>query len=560
MSITTVTPAVATLIPAVIPAVASAVAADGTVRVASGDLVAGPPELAAVLLRFADDLATDARIGLRLGSEPGAGTGAESAAPTIVVGFADDGLDGVAPAVGLRADGAEPALADERYGIEAADGRVRVWARTAEGVHRALTTLRHQLVALSAGGEADLPAGRVLDGPQFAWRGLSLDVGRTFHDVETVERVIDMCSLYKLNVLHLHLTEDAGWRFEVPGWPLLAEVGGAGALGDRPGGHYTPADLDALGRYAAERFVTLVPEVDLPGHTQAAFRSYPELAPAPAAEAEAAATLGFAIGTLDLDRGPTRRFVRDVLAAAAEQFPASAYLHIGGDEAFGMPDADHAAFVDFAVETVRALGRRAIGWQEVARADVGPEEIVQYWVEPREMAAMMESEAFSAMIPAEVLPLLTETMRKSFDDVPAATAKGARVLVSVGKHLYLDRPHPEPTGDDAHEALRARVGLPMVPPASLRDGVEWDPVEVTPGIDSAAALAGVEAAVWGETVTDRDDLEFLLLPRLAGVGERAWSAAPTVWDEYAVRLASGPRVWNRRGWTWYRPESIDWAD
>ncbi|QNE35841.1 family 20 glycosylhydrolase [Leifsonia shinshuensis] len=557
MSSTTTLPTVVPAVAAVIPAVASAVAGDGTIRVASGDLIAGPAELATVLLRFADDLATDARIGLRLETEAGPHV---DAAATIVVGFADHDLDDVAPAAGLRADGADPADADERYGIETADGRVRVWARTTEGAHRALTTLRQQLVALSADGAADLPAGRVVDGPLFAWRGLSLDVGRTFHDIETIERVIDMCSLYKLNVLHLHLTEDAGWRFEVPGWPLLAEVGGAGALGGRPGGHYSPADLAALGRYAADRFVTLVPEVDLPGHTQAAFRSYPELAPASAPEAEAAASLGVAIGTLDLDRGPTRRFVQDALAAAAEQFPASAYLHIGGDEAFGMPDADHAAFVDFAVATVRELGRRAIGWQEVARADVGPDEVVQYWVEPREMAAMMESEAFSSMIPAEVLPLLTETMRKSFDDIPAATAKGARVLVSVGRHLYLDRPHPEPTGDDAQEALRSRVGLPMVPPASLRDGVEWDPLEVTPGIDSLEALAGVEAAVWGETVTGRDDLEFLLLPRLAGVGERAWSAAPTEWDEYAGRLAHGPRVWDRRGWTWYRPGSIDWAD
>jgi hexosaminidase len=458
----------------------------------------------------------------------------------------------------VRADGREVEDADERYAIEIEPTGVRLRGATREAVHRALTTLRQLITAGTAGSVAEVPGVRLTDGPRFAWRGLSVDVVRTFHDPESIRRVIDMCSLYKLNVLHLHLTDDQGWRFEVATWPLLAEVGGAGALGDRPGGYYSREDVAELVRYASERFVTIVPEVDLPGHVQAVFRAYPELAAEPNPAAEAAAAAGLAIGTLDLDRGPTRQFVTEVLTAVAEQFHTTAYIHVGGDEAFGMPDEAHAAFVDEAMAVVRGLGKRAMGWQEAARANVGAEDVVQYWIEPNQMAAMMDSGTLDGMLPPELATVFMETMGKSSDDVPTALAKGARVLVSPNTVLYFDQPHAETAAAEEQEALRARVGLPFYPGTTLRAMVEWDPVSVTPGIDSDDRIAGVEAAVWCETVTNRDDLEFLLLPRLAGLGERAWSATPTEWDEYVHRLAEASRAWDRRGWAWFRPASIDW--
>ncbi|MET0829637.1 MAG: family 20 glycosylhydrolase, partial [Microbacterium sp.] len=358
----------------------------------------------------------------------------------------------------------------------------------------------------------------------------------------------------------LHLTDDQGWRFEVPGWPLLAEVGGAGALGDRPGGHFTRGEIADLVAYAAERFVTIVPEVDLPGHAQAIFRAYPELAPEPTPESAAAAAAGFAMGTLDLDRGPTRRFLEDVIAAAIEQFNTSAWIHVGGDEAFGMGREDHAAFVEAAMDVVKRRGRRALGWQEAGRSAVGPDDVVQYWIEPNETLQMLESGVLQSMLPPEVALVLEATMRESTNDVPEALAKGARVLVSPTPRLYFDRPHVGPAASDAQEAQRQRVGLPFYPPTSLRDMVEWDPLQETPGAHSEDQLIGVEAALWCETVTDRDDLEFLLLPRLAGAGERAWSAAPTEWAEYSRRLSSGPRTWNNRGWVWFRSTEADWLD
>src|SRR4029453_1483191 len=170
--------------------------------------------------------------------------------------------------------------------------------------------------------------------------------------------------------------------------------------------------------------------------------------------------------------------------------------------------------------------KRAIGWQEAARANVGADDVVQYWIEPNQMAAMMNSGALDGVPPAELAAVFLETMGKSSDDVPTALAKGTRVLVSPNTVLYFDQPHAETAATEGQEALRARVGLPFYPGTTLREMVEWDPVSVTPGIDSDDRIAGVGAAVWCEPVTSRDDLEFLLMPRLAGLGERAWSATP----------------------------------
>jgi len=538
----------------VIPAARAISVREGCFRLASGARIRAEAAVADVVERFVVDLRLDAGIALDVSPGPKAAT------PAITVGLGFIAPADLRVATGVRADGSALTEADERYELVIGRAGIRVQAVTPEGAHRALTTVRQLVSAVAVGGFADLPEATLVDGPRFAWRGLSLDVVRTFHGPETVRRVIDMCSLYKLNVLHLHLTDDQGWRFEVPGWPRLAEVGGAGAVGDRPGGHFTQDDVADLVAYAAERFVTIVPEVDVPGHAQAIFRAYPELAPQPTPESVAAAAAGFAVGTLDLDRGPTRRFLEDVIAAAVAQFHTSAWIHIGGDEAFGMAREDHAAFVEAAMDVVRRHGRNPLGWQESGRSAVGRGDVVQYWIEPNEMAQLLGSGILQTMLPPEVAPVLEAAMRESMNDVPEALAKGAHVLVSPTARLYFDRPHAGPAISGAQEAQRQRVGLAVYPPTSLRDMVEWDPVQVTPGAASEDQLIGVEAAVWCETVEDQDDLEFLLLPRLAGAGERAWSASPTTWADYSRRLAAGPRTWNNRGWVWFRSPEADWLN
>ena len=178
---------------------------------------------------------------------------------------------------GTSPSGTDPAR--ERYGLEATTDGVRVWGTHPEGVFRGLTSLAQLIVTNCSDRTSAIPAIRIIDRPRFAWRGLSLDVARTFFGVDEVKSVIDLLSLYKLNVLHLHLSDNEGWRLEIKSRPQLTEVGASGATADRPGGFYTQDEFADLVRYAADRFVTIVPELDLPGHAGAAIRSYPELSP-----------------------------------------------------------------------------------------------------------------------------------------------------------------------------------------------------------------------------------------------------------------------------------------
>lgn len=455
-----------------------------------------------------------------------------------------------APAAeGLRADAASLATpADERYGLEVDAHGVRLKASTREGIHRGLTTLR-QLVA-SADGV--VPFLRIQDGPRFSWRGLALDVVRTFHDPSTIRRVIDMCSLYKINVLHLHLTDNEGWRLEVPGRPALTEIGGAGARDGRPGGHLSAAEMAGLVAYATARFVTIVPEIDMPGHSAAALRAYPELATLH--EGTSSRSSGVIPDTLDHRNEGTWALVDDVLDAVVTQFPHSAYIHIGADEVFGLPDDAYSWFVERAMTAVRARGRRVIGWQEMAAGPLTRHDAIQYWIDatPEEVAPMLNR------LPAHRRDLLSVALEKSRTDIPNALAAGARILVSPATRAYFDAPHTGSPLDPAQEKTRTRVGHSLYPPVSLRAGVDWDPVADTRDIQDATQIAGVEAAIWSETITDRDDLEFMLLPRLCGIAEKAWSVHTSDWEEYASRLAPQARAWTRRGWNWYRTDEIDW--
>ncbi len=228
---------------------------------------------------------------------------------------------------GARADDGDPNV--ERYALAIREDGILIRATHPEGVYRGLTTLL-QLAATTTpepGGTVSLPAAEIADAPRFAWRGLSFDVVRTAFSVEEIKSVIDILTLYKANVLHLHLTDSEGWRLEIDAWPLLTEIGGQGAAGSRPGGFYTKADYREIVQYAAERFVTIVPEFDMPGHTAAIYRAYPELAGdgVHAATADLERAAWFQV--MHPDHPHIFSFVTDVLTEIAELTPG-AYLHI----------------------------------------------------------------------------------------------------------------------------------------------------------------------------------------------------------------------------------------
>lgn len=417
----------------------------------------------------------------------------------------------------------------EFYELDVQEHGVTVTASSAEGLFRGATTFAQLLQPDTAGCTA--PGSRIADGPAMAWRGLSLDVVRRFFTVEQVKKVIDLLALYKFNVLHLHLSDSEAWRLEIAGWPRLTESA------DRPS--YTQDDYREIVAYAAARFVTVVPELDMPGHVLTAVRAYPELQ---GAEKPPHRFLAY----LDPRAESTFRFVRDVLEQVAGLTPG-AYLHLGGDEAFGMPDELYEAFVTRALEIARATGKRVASWQETARSGaLTPADVAQAWIGAGDE---FDLDAARAKTPAEYHPLLetvAETFAQAAHDVPAAVAAGAPVLASASSFLYLDRRYAEDSALPAQTARRAEVGHEAYEPRTCRELFGWTPDALTE-IPDEARLAGVEAAVWCETVTGFDDLAFLLLPRLPGIAEKAWTPSRTEWDGYRSRVAAHAAWWERLG-------------
>jgi hexosaminidase len=163
-------------------------------------------------------------------------------------------------------------------------------------------------------------------------------------------------------------------------------------------------------------------------------------------------------------------------------------------------------------------------------------------------------------IPVELLPQIVESMRNGRRELTKAIERGARVILSPVSHLYLDRPYLEHSVHADQDRLRRDVGLPVYPRASLSDAFAWDPGVALPDLaDPEAAVLGVEAAVWSETIANRDELEFMVLPRLAGIAERAWSKPPiAVWEQHKLRLARHRVAWDRRGWSYFASNLVPW--
>jgi hexosaminidase len=401
-----------------------------------------------------------------------------------------------------------------------------------------------------------VPAARILDAPRYAWRGLSLDVARTFFTVEEIRRVIDLLELYKLNVLHLHLTDDQAWRL-----PMVRP-----AAGPEPGAAcYRHEDLTELVGYAADRFVTIVPEVDTPGHTAALIRLHPELSTG-RNEVDYEILPGHQRHAvwLDPELPATFELMEQVLAGVAAIFPGP-YLHIGADEPRGMPDEEYVSYVQRLRRLVRVLGKHPLGWQESARAGLTPDDIIQYWLTGIDLPAS---------VPPQIRAQLDAELALARRDVEAAVAASVPVIVSPLPHCYLDIPYAEPPAGTGPAGTgpagtgpagtgqadrQARVGLRLYAPKTVAESFGWEPAEAL-GPGRAAQVAGVEAAIWAETISGFDDLSFLLLPRLAGVAHRAWSAPRLAgWPAHRDRLARHGRLWAQDGLTYFRASTVDWT-
>lgn len=454
---------------------------------------------------------------------------------------------------GRRPDGGT--AHNEGYGITIDATGIDIVGISGEAVFRGATTLLQMLALAANDGRAELAYGTIADAPRLAWRGLSFDTVRTFHPVETVKNVLDLLALYKFNVLHFHLTDSEGWRFHVDSWPLLTEVSGKTARNQRTGGFYTPEEFAELVQYAADRYIQVVPEFDTPGHTASVFRAYPELA------SDDIHAMPEAMRYLHPEQPRASELLRDVYSAMAAQTNA-AYIHIGGDEAIAMDHGTFQQYIQMALPIARETGKGVVAWQEAARGGLGTGDLVQWWIPDqlvaRVRAARESGQGMLGMDPNDpVVKAFAELLSKADEDIPTALEQGADVILSPSKWLYLDTKYTESSADPTQQERHSRVGMrpEVYENGTVQDSYDWDPATVNARIP-VARIAGVEAGLWCESIADADDLFFQLLPRLAGVGEKAWSEHKE-WEDHRSRLALHPLFWDAMGLTWFK-SSVVW--
>lgn len=430
--------------------------------------------------------------------------------------------------------GEDKELGQEGYELNVGDEQIAITANTPTGLLWGVQTLRQLLPVEieqkrgTANVTWDVAAGTIRDYPKYSWRGSMLDVSRHFFGVDDVKHFIDLISLYKLNVLHLHLSDDQGWRIEIKSWPNLHEIGGRTQVGGGKGGYYTQQQYSDIVDYAAKHFITIVPEIDMPGHINAALVSYKELNPGPAINREPASAnpnrpkagevyTGTEVGfsTLDVRKEVTFRFVNDVLRELAAITPGP-YLHIGGDEAAVTKKPDYITFVNRFKDIVKANGKKMIGWEEIAQADIDSTAIVQHW----------HSQQYARM----------------------AADKGAKLIYSPAEKVYLDMQYDSTT----------KLGLHWAAYIEVDSSYMWDPSTRVDGIDPSQIL-GVEAPLWSETLVTMDDIEFMVFPRLPGVAEIGWTTKEKRnWEEYKVRLANHGKRWDVMDINYYKSPKVEW--
>ncbi|MCS3841874.1 beta-N-acetylhexosaminidase [Microbacterium sp. AK031] len=466
--------------------------------------------------------------------------GADAAASVLADGIAE--RTGLHPAIAV--DAARPgdivvrrtARQSEQYTLRV--GETAQLEGDEAGLFYAVQTLRQLLVT---DGEAwVLPHAEIDDAPRFAYRGVMLDVARTFFDVDTVKAFIDRASSLKFNRLHLHLTDDQGWRLQIDSRPLLAERSSTTAALGRQGGYYTKDDFREIVRYAAAHHMVVVPEIDLPGHTHAIGLAYPEIVEEPVmndgllAQAEALSQplpvagepyLGWGVGhsSVKIHDDATWEFLRDALTELAELTPGP-YLHVGGDECLGTAQADFGAFIERVTALTIELGKTPIAWHEAGAAEVAEGTIGQYW------GSTTPSGAHA-------------------DHARRFAERGGSVIMSPSNTAYLDQKY------DADFPL----GLDWAALIDLQTAYEWEPTAIVDGLP-AEAILGVEGPLWSETIETLNDIDQLIFPRVAAIAEVAWSPAETrEWASFRERVGVLGAAWEAAGWAGHRPAEIVWS-
>lgn len=405
----------------------------------------------------------------------------------------------------------DSSLDTEEYKIDVKDGAVNVVSGSEEGLFRADQTI-DQILAQCPEGE--VPLMEIKDKPEFAWRGAHFDCCRHFFTIEEVKRFIDIAALHKLNVFHWHLTDDQGWRAEIKAYPRLTQVG---AYRGTPhyGSYYTQDDMREIVMYAAQRHITVVPEIEMPGHALAALAAYPEYG----CRGEGYAVTeewGVFEDVFCIGNPKTIEFLKDVLNEICDIFP-SQYIHIGGDEAprknwktcpkcqallkkEGM--TSEAELQSYLVREIEAFlsskGRKLIGWDEILEGGVSRSATVMSWRGPAGgvKAAKLGNDAIMSPYTCCYLDYYQTSNPKKY----------------------------EPKGTVYHTYLPLRKCYSLNP----TDGLDKE---------QAAHIIGVQANTWCEHIDNFDHVEHMVLPRLAAIAETAWNPdGKTSYDEFVLRM------------------------
>ncbi|MCC8036230.1 MAG: beta-N-acetylhexosaminidase [Rikenellaceae bacterium] len=427
------------------------------------------------------------------------------------------------------------------YILEIGGGIIRITGSTDAGVFYGVQTLRKAMPESSA-GRVEFPAATVTDSPRFPHRGFMLDVARSFFTVEQVKEFIDIMALHNLNIFHWHLTDDQGWRIEIDRYPELTEKGGFRAESSGMyGGYYTKADIKEVIAYAADKYIEVIPEIDLPGHTTAAIATYPHLG-CTGGPYEITSLTGVRKDILCAGNPETYTFLENVFEEVAELFP-SKYIHIGGDESprtrwiecpkcqakirqEGLRADDHHTGEDYLQgymniyfeKFLKERGKTIIGWDEIVEGGLSPEATVMSWrgVEGGEIAARA----------------------------------GHDVIMSPNSHLYFDY-YQSLDVDNEPAAFGGYVPLERV--------YHFDPVPegLTPG--EQKHIIGLQANLWSPWTRDYSIAQYMTLPRMAALAEVAWSyPGQRDFNDFTSRLSNLTKVYDNEGYN-YRAEFFEIA-
>ena len=433
----------------------------------------------------------------------------------------------------------------EGYELNVTADAVTLTGATEAGVFYGCQTIHKALPITEGKALASLPAGEVKDFPQYSYRGFMIDVGRHFFPKEYLKELIDVMALHNINYFHWHLTEDQGWRIEIKKYPKLTEIGSkrsetvigrnSGKYDGKPyGGFYTQEQAKEIVAYAAERYITVIPEIDLPGHMQAALAAYPELG-CTGGPYEVWRMWGVSDNVLCAGNDKTIQFIKDVLAEIIEIFP-SEYIHVGGDEcpkdkwktcpkcqarikALGIKgDSKHSKeeylqsyVIREAEKFLNEHGRNIIGWDEILEGGLAPNATVMSW-------------------------------RGESGGIEAARQKH-NVIMTPNTYLYFDYYQAK---DTETEPLAIGGYLPMERVYSY----EPMPSALTP--EEQKYITGVQANLWTEYIPTFAQAQYMVLPRMAALCETQWSAPDKKKDyegflKRTVRLMD---IYKLKGWNY----------